>query len=176
MGRIKRIHYGSACYHVCARGNNRRFIFERNEAKEYFLTIVARYQRRMKFRIYAFVIMGNHFHLLLEVDELFGISKVMQGILLSFSIWYRRREKYVGHVWQGRFKSRLVDNEIQLAENIRYIHANPVRANMVKTETEYVWSSARHMAGLSSFSKNVCDVKISTFNDPDNGDTVDSRC
>ncbi len=56
MGRIKRIHYGSACYHVCARGNNRRYILEKSEAKDYFLGVVERYQKRMKFKIYAFVI------------------------------------------------------------------------------------------------------------------------
>jgi putative transposase len=143
MGRVKRIHYGSACYHVCARGNNRRYILEKVEAKEYFLAVVERYQKRMEFKIYAFVVMDNHFHLLLEVDERFGISKVMQGILLAYSIWYRRHEKYVGHVWQGRFTSRLVESEVQLAENIRYIHANPVRAGMVKEEIDYKWSSAQ---------------------------------
>ncbi len=160
MGRIKRIHYGSACYHVCARGNKRRYILEKVEAKESFLAIVERYQQRMKFKIYAFVIMGNHFHLLLEVDERFGISKVMQGILLSFSIWYRRREKYVGHVWQGRFTSRLVQNEIQLAENIRYIHANPVRARMVKEEIDYKWSSAQCWKEYQRADNKVCGLEI----------------
>ena len=63
--------------------------------------------------------------------------------MLAYSIWYRRHEKYVGHVWQGRFTSRLVESEVQLAENIRYIHANPVRAGMVKEEIDYKWSSAQ---------------------------------
>ena len=143
MGRVKRTHYGSACYHVCARGNNKRYLFEKLEAKERFLETLARYQRRMKFKIYAFVIMGNHFHLLIEVDERFGISKVMQGILLSFSLWYRRREKYVGHVWQGRFTSRLVVDESQLNANIYYIHMNHVRAKIVQSAIDYLWSSAR---------------------------------
>lgn len=142
MGRIKRIHYGSATYHICARGNNRRYVFEKLEAREKYLTILSRYQKRMKFKLFAFVIMGNHFHLLLSVDERFGISKLMQGILLSFSLWYRRHEKYVGHVWQGRFTSRLIENEAQLVENIRYIHDNPVRAGMVNRAIDYKWSSA----------------------------------
>ena len=160
MGRGKRAHYGSACYHVCARGNNRRYIFEKIEAKERFLATLARYQRRMKFKIYAFVIMGNHFHLLLEVDERFGISRVMQGILLSFSLWYRRREKYVGHVWQGRFTSRLVENEEQLNANIYYIHMNPVRAKIVASAIEYKWSSALFWENTVQDGNDVCGLEI----------------
>lgn len=94
-------------------------------------------------KVYAMVLMGNHFHLLLSVKERFGISRLMQGILLSFSHWYRKNEPYVGHVWQGRFVSRLVSDQRQMVENIKYIHENPLRANLVEDPLKYRWSTAR---------------------------------
>ncbi len=163
MGRLKRIHYGSACYHVCARGNNRHYVFNDAEAKEKFLSILKRYQQRMNFKIYAYVIMGNHFHLLIEVQERFGVSKVMQGMLLSYSIWYRRRKGYVGHVWQGRFSSRLVEDDRQLAENISYIHQNPVKAGIVKNEIDYAWSTARIIREFDEKRNNVDGIMVSRY-------------
>lgn len=142
MPKVRRIYYESACYHVCARGNNRRYIFEKDEAKIKFLSILSHYQNRMGMKVYAMVLMGNHFHLLLSVRERFGISRLMQGILLSFSHWYRKNELYIGHVWPGRFVSRLVMHEKQLVENIKYIHENPVRANLVEDPLRYRWSTA----------------------------------
>lgn len=163
MGRIKREEYGSACYHVCARGNNRRYIFERDEAKTAFLSIISRYQTRMGIRVHALVVMGNHFHLLLSISEKHGLSKVMQKLLLSFSHWYRRNEAYVGYVWQGRFSSRLIKNEKQLIANIDYIHANPVRANMVADPLSYRWSTARVWLGGSRPLVDFEGIKISGF-------------
>lgn len=140
----KRVQFGSACYHICSRGTNRRYILGSDEEKDRFLQTLERYQNRMKFEIFAYVLMGNHFHLLLEVQERVGIARVMQGVLLSYSMWYRRQEDYVGHVWQGRYSSRLVETERQFLENIKYIHQNPVRAGIVNKEEEYLWSSARY--------------------------------
>lgn len=147
MGRIKRNYYQSSFYHVCSRGNNRRHILGDAQSKKCLLALIARYQARYQFRIYAYVIMDNHFHMVLETAESANVSRVMQGILLAFSIWYRKSRDYVGHVWQGRFVSRVIVDERQFAENIRYVHENPVRAEMVTQAQDYPYSSAAVFEG-----------------------------
>ena len=111
MTRYKRVYYSQAVYHVIFRGNNRQVILLENSAKEMLLDIVERYRRRLGFTLYAFVVMDNHVHLVVQTSERHNISRVMQSILLSYSCWFRRTHDYVGHVWQGRFKSFCIINE-----------------------------------------------------------------
>ena len=143
MSIARRVYYEYRIYHVVARGNNREYIFEDRDDKEMFMEGVKKYQERLGFKVYAYVIMDNHFHLLIETSEGRNISKIMQGILLSYSCRYRKKYGRVGHVWQGRFKSKPVVNDQQIVENIKYIHENPLRARMVKAIDEYKWSSAK---------------------------------
>lgn len=148
MSRYKRLYYSQAVYHVVFRGNNRLEVLLEEPAKKVLLKIIERYRQRFGFALYAFVIMDNHAHLVLETNETHNISRVMQSILLAFSCWYRRNYNYVGYVWQGRFKSFCISNERYLRECVEYIHQNPVRAKMVDYPEGYLWSSARQYAGM----------------------------
>jgi len=138
---MRRIYYEHAVYHVMARGNNRNNILEEN--KDLFLEVIGQYQKRFQFKIYAYVVMDNHFHMVVECGRKNNISRIMQPILLSYSCYYRNRNKYVGHVWQGRFKSKIIEGEKYIIECIDYIHQNPVKSNIVNNAKEYLWSSAK---------------------------------
>ena len=140
---MRRIYYENAVYHITARGNNRRNILEESSEKEIFLKVVAKYQKRFSFKIYAYVLMDNHFHMLVECHRLHNISKVMQPILLAYSCHYRNRHNYIGHVWQGRFNSKVIEGENYIVECINYIHFNPVKAKMINDAASYGWSSAK---------------------------------
>jgi REP element-mobilizing transposase RayT len=141
MGRIKRSYYSKAFHHVYSRGNNRLAVLKADEEKKLFLSTLAYYKRRFDFRLYGLVLMDNHFHMLLETNEINDISKVMQAFLLSFGNKYRKRHDYIGHLWQDRFQSRLLDNEGYCLECLEYIHNNPVKAGLVERAEDYPWSS-----------------------------------
>ena len=140
---MRRIYYERTVYHVMARGNNRENILGDESNKTLFLEAVRKYQKRFEFKIYAYAIMDNHFHVIVECERKNNISRVMQPILLSYSCYYRNRNKYVGHVWQGRFKSKVIETEEYILECIDYIHQNPVKSNIVNSAGEYLWSSAK---------------------------------
>ena len=87
--------------------------------------------------------MNNHIHLMIEAKENSSVSKVMQGINLAYTIWFNRKNGKVGHLWQDRFKSAVIEKDNYLLECGRYIERNPLRAGMVKSPREYPWSSYR---------------------------------
>ncbi len=112
-----------------------------------FLDKLSEYKKRYEFLLYAYVLMGNHLHLLIETKEV-PLSKIMQGILQSFTQYHNRKYKTVGHLFQGRYKAILCDKEAYLLELVRYIHLNPVRAEMEVDPLLYPWSSHRIYMGL----------------------------
>lgn len=141
MARPKRIYYENAVYHITGRCNNKQPLLNSNESKIDFLNTVSKYKKRFGFKLYCFAIMDNHIHLIIETNRLFNISKVMQAIMLSFSLKFRMKNEYTGHVWQGRFRSKLIRDEGYILECIEYIHNNPVRASFVEKAKDYLWSS-----------------------------------
>jgi len=150
MSRFQRLYYGNAVYHVVFRGNNRQNILKSKTDKCDLLKSIQKFQERKGFKVYGFVLMDNHAHMVIEVDEINNISKIMHAILLSFSVKYRRKYPYVGHVWQGRFKSKPIMEEKYILECLDYIHNNPVRAEMIENPNDYIYSSARFYQGLSN--------------------------
>jgi REP element-mobilizing transposase RayT len=131
----------NAVYHVTFRGNNRQMILKEDEDKESFLRTLSKYKQRFKFSLYAFVLMNNHVHLAIGTNHLFNISKIMQAILLSYSQKFRKKYSYSGHVWQGRFKSNVIEDDSYILKVIEYIHNNPVRAKISPSPNKYPWSS-----------------------------------
>lgn len=154
MARKPRISFPSALHHVVIRGNHKEKIFLDNKDKERFLTNLRIYRGRYKFMLYAYVLMENHAHLLIEEGEI-PLSKIMQGIDQSYTQYYNRRYKKVGHLFQGRYKALLCDKENYLIILVRYIHLNPVRAMIVKKPEDYKWSS--HNAYLTDDVGNFVD-------------------
>jgi putative transposase len=148
MPRMARIAFPSMLYHIISRGNHREPVFQDREDFEKYLEICGRYKERFGFKLYHWVLMNNHVHLLMETRENSSkennsLSKIMQGINLAFTLWFNRKYGKVGHLWQDRFKSGLVERENYLLECGRYIERNPLRANLVKDLKEYTWSSYR---------------------------------
>ncbi len=143
MARTKRLYYSNVVYHVTLRGNNRQMVFKEDADKVEFLKTLTRFKERFQYKLFGFVIMDNHPHLLIEVNGINNISKIMQAIALSYSQKFRRKYKYTGYVWQGRFKSNVIGSDEYILHCLEYIHNNPVRAKIVNHPGEYRWSSYR---------------------------------
>ncbi|MFH0790974.1 MAG: transposase [Candidatus Omnitrophota bacterium] len=154
MSRGVRIYYDHAIYHISIRGNNRQAILKADEDKESFLNSVCNFKERFCFKLYGFVLMDNHVHLVVETNQIANISKIMQAITLSYSQKFRHKYNYSGYVWQGRFKSNLIEEDSYILECIEYIHNNPVRAGMAASPKDYRWSSYHfYNAEIDSLSK-----------------------
>ena len=143
MARKPRIEFEGAFYHVITRGNQRQRIFKDTEDYQRYLKILADYKIQYDYGLYAYVLMNNHVHLLMETKGI-GLSKILQGVNQSYTMFFNRKYKTVGHLFQGRYKAILCDKDAYLLSLVKYIHLNPVRAGVVKTPEGYPWSSHRH--------------------------------
>jgi len=139
MARKPRLHYHGAMYHVVTRGNNRQKIFTTEADYKTFLENLRRIKERKPFCLYAYCLMPNHIHLLIEVKN-DALSVIMQRLLTGYTIYYNRTYKKRGHLFQGRYKAILCQKDSYLMELVRYIHLNPVRAKIVKKPSDYEWS------------------------------------
>lgn len=135
-----------ACYHIITRGNQRQKVFLDTADYEAYLVRLRRYKRRFGFQIYGFCLMPNHMHMVGEPKEAANLAKFMQGVSRSYTAYFNKRYKKVGHLWQGRFKSKVIAKDGYLIDCIQYVEHNPVRAQMVKSAGEYRWSSFRERA------------------------------
>jgi putative transposase len=134
-------------YHVINRGNNRQAVFHDDADFAAFLKAVADLKQRKPFELYGYCLLNNHFHLLVRPRG-DSISRIMQSLLVSHTQRYHKHHRSGGHVWQGRFKSPVVQSDEHLLAVLRYIEANPLRAGLVKRAEQYLWSSyAAHGAG-----------------------------
>ena len=121
-----------------ARGNNGQKVFHRDGDYEAFLDQLL-VVRRYPFYLYAYVLMPNHFHLLLEVQES-PTARIMQSLLTGYVRRFNRAHRHKGHLFQGRYKAIVCDRDNYLMELVRYIHLNPLRAKMVKRPGQWQWS------------------------------------
>jgi len=142
MARQLRIEFEGAFYHVTARGNERKKIFLSKRDHEKFYHYLAEARDKYRFILHAFVIMGTHYHLLIETPEA-NLSRIMHYINSSYTTYTNVKRKRSGHLFQGRFNAIVVDKDSYLLELSRYLHLNPVRANMAQTPQEYEYSSYR---------------------------------
>lgn len=132
MARQLRIQFPGAVYHITCRGNARQVIYSDNRDRTAFLTILKESQQIYGIIIYSYVLMTNHYHLLLETPK-GNISDYMRHVNMRYTSYYSRRHKKVGHLFQGRFKGILVDRDAYLTMLSRYIHLNPVRIKSMKS-------------------------------------------
>jgi putative transposase len=128
-------------YHALNRGNNRADVFAGPDDYKAFLEALGKAQQRYPFRLYGYCLMPNHFHLLLRPVPGQTVSRILQSVSVAHTWGYHRRHGSVGHVWQGRFRSPVVQDDGHLLVVLRYIEANPLRAGMVAQVGEYRWSS-----------------------------------
>jgi REP-associated tyrosine transposase len=141
MGRQPRLIADGLVYHALNRGNNRSAVFGGAADYQTFLRALAQTKERYPFRLYAYCLMTNHFHLVLEPLASQTISRVLQSLTVAHTWHYHRRRGGWGHVWQGRFKSPVIAADEHLLTVMRYVESNPLRAGMVSDLAAYPWSS-----------------------------------
>ncbi len=147
MPRPRRIHYEGAVYHVTSRGNERRKIVVDDGDRVQFLRVLADVIEDEKVTCHAWVLMDNHYHLLLETPA-GNLSTAMKHLNGIYTQRFNKKQHRVGHLFQGRFKAIIVEKDAYLKELCRYLVLNPVRAMMVKSPEQWKWSSYRATAGL----------------------------
>ncbi len=149
MARPLRIEYPGALYHITSRGNARADIFDDNPDREKFLSILGVVVRKYRWICHGYCLMDNHYHLLVETPES-NLCRGMRQINGLYTQGFNRRHGRVGHLFQGRYKSILVEKDSYLLQLSRYIVLNPVKAGMVKAPEDWEWSSYQSTAGLST--------------------------
>ena len=147
MARPPRLEFDGAIYHITSRGNALGRIFFADRDRERFLEVFGEVVDRYGWLCHAYCLMSNHYHLLIETPDS-NLSRGMRQINGIYTQWINREYGRTGHVFQGRFKSILVEKESHLLELARYVVLNPVRANMVHSPREWQWSSYSATAGL----------------------------
>jgi len=141
MGRLPRLVSDGLIYHAINRGNNRAAVFL--DARDFltFLDALRQTKERYPFRLFGYCLLNNHFHLLLQPGEGQSISRILQSLTVAHTWHYHRRYLGSGHVWQGRFKSPIIQDDDHLLTVLRYVEGNPLRAHLVNDLAAYPWSS-----------------------------------
>ncbi len=152
MARPLRIEFAGALYHITSRGDHRESIYEDEEDREAFLSVLAEVVERYNWICHAFCLMTNHYHLIIETVE-GNLSQGMRHLNGVYTQATNQRHNRVGHLFQGRFKGILVDKDAYLLELSRYVVLNPVRAGIVNLPEQWPWSSYRAMMGEVSVPK-----------------------
>ena len=142
MARPIRIEYPGAFYHVISRGNERRAVFREEIDYELFLSTLEEASDRFDVLVHAYCLMSNHLHLLIQTQDS-NLSQFMKRLLGVYTIRFNRRHKRYGHLFQGRYKACLIDQDSYFLQLSRYIHLNPVKAKLSDYPEKYRWSSMR---------------------------------
>lgn len=141
MARLPRLNLPGIPQHVVQRGNNRQVSFIAEQDYTVYLDKLKDYARQYRVAVHAYVLMTNHVHLLMTPDTATGVSQLMQSLGRYYVRYINLTYNRTGTLWEGRYKSTLVDSEKYFLLVSRYIELNPVRADMVEHPTEYPWSS-----------------------------------
>lgn len=149
MPRLPRLELPGVPVHVTQRGVNRGAIFLDDQDRHHFRRLLRGACRKHAVQVHAFVLMDNHFHLLLTSPQPGALSHAMRAVGQNYVQAFNYRHARCGTLWQGRFKSCLVDTERYLLTVMRYIELNPVRAAMATSPQDYRWSSVHTHLGLA---------------------------
>jgi len=131
----------NATYHIMVRGNQKQTTFVEDADFLKYIDILKHYKKKYNFRLYGYCLMPNHVHLILEVENGPDLGKIMQGLNQTYTIWFNKKYKKVGHLWQGRYKSMIIQKDKYLLTCIEYVELNPVRANINTSPFDYPWNS-----------------------------------
>jgi len=130
----------NVCYHIITRGNQKQTIFADEEDFRIYLKFLSKYKEKYRMKLYGWCLMNNHVHMVVESDML---SKAMHGINLSYAQYFKYKYKRIGHFWQDRYKSFVIQKNEYLINCISYVEYNPARARIVLKPEDYMWSSYR---------------------------------
>lgn len=143
MSRRPRLFARGVLYHVIVRGNQRQKTFFNDSDYQAYLERIGRYGKKTSVTVHAYCLMPDHVHLLVEMGSE-PLSRFMQGLQQSYTQYFNRTHKKVGHLFQGRYKAIVCDKDEYLLELIRYIHQNPLRAKLVRRLEDYPYTSERN--------------------------------
>ena len=147
MARKNRIHVPGGVYHVMMRGNGGQDIFYSDQDRYRIYLLLQEGISRFDYRVHAFCLMKNHVHLAIQVADI-PLSKIIQNLSFRYTRWVNKILGCTGHLFQGRYKAVLVDQDSYLLQLVRYIHLNPLRVGLIKDPAEYLFSSHRCYCGL----------------------------
>lgn len=147
MARLPRLTLAGQPHHVIQRGNNRQPIFASSADYQALLGLLEHAAKRFEVALHAYVLMSNHFHLLATPQTADGLPKMMQAVGRSYVRYFNDSQKRSGTLWEGRYKSTLIQTERYLLACMVYIDLNPLRAGMVGAPQDYLWSSHLHYLG-----------------------------
>lgn len=148
MARLPRLTLAGQPHHVIQRGNNRQAIFVDRADRQVFLQLLGENAQRFGIALHAYVLMDNHFHVLATPSTADGLPQWMQAVGRRYVRYFNDRHRRTGTLWEGRYKSTLIQSDRYLLACMAYIDLNPVRACMVAEAREHPWSSHAHYAGL----------------------------
>ncbi len=147
MARQPRLTVPGYPHHVIQRGNNRQAIFVDDGDRQKLLALLAEHAQRTQVAVHAYVLMDNHLHLLLTPETSEGVPQLMQAVGRSYVRYFNNRHGRSGTLWEGRYRSSLIETDRYLLACMAYIDLNPVRAGMVGGPADFPWSSHRHYIG-----------------------------
>ena len=149
MARQPRLTVAAYPHHIIQRGNNRQLIVLDDADRQFLLALWQAQAQACQVAVHAYVLMSNHFHLLVTPDTADGVPRMMQAVGRSYVRYFNNRHGRSGTLWEGRYRSTLIETERYLLACMVYIDLNPVRAGLAETAADYPWSSHRHNAGMS---------------------------
>ena len=147
MARLPRLTVPGHAHHLIQRGNNRQAIFASDADRQFLIDLLAEHSKACHVAVHAYVLMDNHFHLLATPDTGQSLAQMMQAVGRRYVRYFNDRQKRSGTLWEGRFKSSLIQSERYLLACMAYIDLNPVRAGMVAQPGDFRWSSYAHHTG-----------------------------
>ena len=148
MARLPRLTLPGYPHHVIQRGNNRQAIFATVADYQVLLALLLENAKKFQVAVHAYVLMGNHFHLLATPLTVDGLPKLMQAVGRSYVRYFNGTQKRTGTLWEGRYRSTLIQSDRYLLACMAYIDLNPVRAGLVLQAQDYPWSSHAHYLGV----------------------------
>ena len=148
MARLPRLTVPGYPHHVIQRGNNRQAIFVSASDRQFLLDLLDDNAKKFEVAIHAYVLMGNHFHLLATPSTADGLPQMMQAVGRRYVRLFNDSQGRTGTLWEGRYKSTLIQTDRYLLACMAYIDLNPVRAGLVAQAADYPWSSHGHYVGL----------------------------
>jgi putative transposase len=147
MARLARLTVTGYPHHIILRGNNRQDIFRAPEDHQFLYDLLLEHSQSQKVEVHAYVFMTNHIHLLVTPQEEGGLPKMMQSVGRRYVQYFNRKYGRTGTLWEGRYRSTLIQADRYLLACMVYIDLNPVRAHLVTEPLDYTWSSHSQYVG-----------------------------
>lgn len=147
MARLPRLNFPGLPHHVIQRGHNGQAVFRGAEDHQFLLDLIHEYARKLEVAVHSYVLMPNHFHLLLTPQDAAGLSQLLQGVGRRYVRYFNDAQGRTGTLWDGRYRCTVLQPERHLLPCMAYIDANPVRAGLAVDAADYAWSSYGHYVG-----------------------------